>query len=302
MPMPTLRRPRPPPHDRAGGRWRLLLPSPAATIHGRLVGEETEDSQLTAAVSSRLKTNLTRSLTHVWGLPHTPSHTRRLQLGARSLVRYLPIKRRRAARSVHLTKNTKARTHAHTRHKRAPARTCRCTTTTTIVLFMFADPFSSAPPLDNRPSALPPHRRCNKYKVHRRHCHRRRNMVLIRWPITDVRGTTTEHTRGFFAAELLFPLYIYNNNNTHTVTEILCGHPTFREYTDTKNVVFLPMIASNIDAYTAIIDCSFAHFPVVPSWFSVLCFLRGPCLTNANTYARAVHNSSANRMCSFQLF
>lgn len=90
----------------------------SATIHGRLVGEE--DSQLTAstaAVSSRLKTNLTRSLTLVRGLPRTLSHTCRLLL-ARSFVRYLPIKRRRSLRPPH--EKHYGRTHAHTTQSERP--------------------------------------------------------------------------------------------------------------------------------------------------------------------------------------
>jgi len=86
----------------------------AATIPGRLVGEETEDSQptaATAAVSSRLKTNLTRSLTLVRSLALSVTHSHWLRL-ARSFVRYLPIKRRRSlAPSTAWETLTHARTH-----------------------------------------------------------------------------------------------------------------------------------------------------------------------------------------------
>lgn len=194
--MPTRRSPRPPPHDRAGGQWRLLL-SPAATaaaavtIHGRLVGEEMEDSQLTAAtaaaaaVSSRLKTNLTHGHSHSsFGFLRTLSHILLLQL-ARSFVRYLPIKRRRSlAPSTARETLMHARTHTRRISERPHAHAAR---RSAIVLFMFAVLYSD-PPLVRGPSTSSPRRRCNKHKVHRRH-HRRRNMVLIRGPITDALGS-----------------------------------------------------------------------------------------------------------------
>jgi len=134
-------------------------------------------------------------------------------------------------------RNTNARTHAR---RKASART-HMTPRTTIVLFMFADP-SSVPSVDHRPSTSPPHRRCNKYKVHRRHCHRRRrrDMVLIRGPITDARGSIM-CTRGeifrrriisvgkSFSRESLSHSLRRKNNNIR-VTTTICGHPIFRAY------------------------------------------------------------------------
>lgn len=161
----------------------------AATIHGRLVGEEMEDSQLTAAtaVSSRLKTNLTRSLTLIRSVSCALCHTFSCyNLLARSFVRYLPIKRRRSlAPSTSQETLTHARTYTRRISERPHAHAAR---RTTIVLFMFVVLYSD-PPLARGPSTSSPRRRCNKHKVHRRHQHRRRNMVLVRGPIIDALGS-----------------------------------------------------------------------------------------------------------------
>lgn len=210
--MPTRRSPRPPPHDRAGGQWRLL-PSPAATAAAAA------PLPFTAALWGR------RWRTHSWRPPPPPyllawrrtshghshssfgflralSHILLLQL-ARSFVRYLPIKRRRSlAPSTARETLTHARTHTRRISERPHAHAAR---RTTIVLFMFAVLYSD-PPLVRGPSTSSPRRRCNKHKVHRRHHRRRRrNMVLIRGPITDALGSVYNiREERIFAAECYY--------------------------------------------------------------------------------------------------